>query len=68
MSSRLLCPQAYRRDGPRKPIVCRKSGILCAHQFWCDMSVEYKHHPTAASCPGQEEEDGKRETDQKHPD
>ena len=59
MSSRLLCPQAYRRDGPRKPIVCRKSGILCAHQFWCDMSVEYKHHPAAASCPGQEEESEK---------
>ena len=59
MSSRLLCPQAYRRDGPRKPIVCRKSGILCAHQYWCNMSVEYKHHPAAASCPGQEEESEK---------
>ena len=68
MSSRLLCPQAYRRDGKRKPIICKVSGILCAHQYWCDMSVEYKHPPDAAACPGQEEEDGKRETDQKHPD
>lgn len=56
MSSKLLCPLAYRRDGPEKPIICKESGILCAHQFWCDISVEYKHHPQAANCPGKDRE------------
>lgn len=58
MASTLLCPLAYRRDGPTKPIICKVSGILCAHQFWCDMAVEFKHHPAAAKCPGQEEHNG----------
>ena len=62
MSSALLCPQAYRRDGKRKPIICKVSGILCAHQYWCDMAVEYKHHPAAASCPGREGKHGKTDT------
>lgn len=55
MASTLLCPLAFRRDGPTKPIICKVSGILCAHQFWCDMAVEFKHHPAAAKCPGQEQ-------------
>jgi len=59
MASALLCPLAYRRDGPRKPIICKVSGIVCAHQFWCDISVEFKHHPEAKTCPGQEENHGK---------
>ena len=59
MSAPLLCPKAYRRDGARKPIICRKNGLPCAHQYWCDMAVEYKHRAGAASCPGQEDEDGK---------
>lgn len=58
MASTLLCPLAFRRDGPTKPIICKVSGILCAHQFWCDMAVEFKHHPAAAKCPGQEEDHG----------
>ncbi len=64
MSSPLLCPYAYRKDGKRGKIWCRGSDFLCAHQFWCDMSVEFKHHPEAATCPGREEFDGKkRKTD-----
>lgn len=68
MASTLLCPLAFRRDGPTKPIICKVSGILCAHQFWCDMAVEFKHHPAAAKCPGQEghneQKTGKVDTDQ----
>lgn len=64
MASKLLCPLAFRRDGPRRPIICKDSGILCAHQYWCDMAVEFKHHPEAATCPGQEGHDEKNtETD-----
>lgn len=52
--SPLLCPKAYRKE-PRGKIYCTDSGIVCAHQFWCDISVEFKHHPAAATCPGRGE-------------
>lgn len=57
MASRLLCEQAYRKSKHDK-IMCKVSGILCAHQFWCDISVEFKHFPSAEHCPGREEQDG----------
>ena len=59
MASKLLCDQAYRK-GKHDKIMCKVSGILCAHQFWCDISVEYKHFPAAAECPGKEEKDGEK--------
>lgn len=52
--SELICPLAYRRDGKRKPIICRYTEKICAHQYWCDIKVEYKQHADAAECPGQE--------------
>ena len=59
MSRPLLCEFGHR-DGPQGKIYCDKSGIVCAHQYWCDMGVEYRHHPEAARCPGREEEGGKK--------
>lgn len=65
MSSPLLCPYAYRKDGKRGKIYCTVSNFLCAHQFWCNMSVEFKQHTAALDCPGRDEaENGKnREAD-----
>ena len=60
ISRPLLCPEAYR-DGKRGKIYCRRSGIVCAHQYWCDMAVEYRHHPEAAACPGRGEQDGENQ-------
>lgn len=53
----LLCPLAYRADTFGGKIYCKQSGIVCAHQYWCDMACEYKHHPEAATCPGKEADD-----------
>ena len=51
--SKLLCEFAYRKE-KRGKIYCKQSGIVCAHQFWCDMAVEFKHLPDAERCPGRE--------------
>lgn len=66
--SPLLCEKAYRKDR-RGLIYCRDSGIVCAHQFWCDISVEYKHFPEAATCPGRGEKgDERRKAGARSPD
>jgi len=55
--SKLLCPFAYR-ESKRGKIYCKQSGIVCAHQYWCDMAVEFKQYPDALQCPGREENHG----------
>lgn len=51
-----LCKNAYRRGGKRGKIVCKKTEQLCAHQYWCDLAVEFRHTSTVDRCPGKEEQ------------
>lgn len=63
-----MCEKAFRKEKSGK-IYCMESGIVCAHQFWCDISVEFKHFPEAENCPGrrgnheEDNETGEERTD-----
>ena len=54
----LICPHAYRKNnGRRGKIMCKKSGILCAHQYYCGLSMKFKQTDGAKDCPGRENND-----------
>lgn len=59
----LLCDKAYRTDR-RGKIMCKVSGILCAHQYYCAPANRFKHLNTAADCPGKEMDDGTKDNNQ----
>lgn len=56
MSGMLICPKAHRKDGDRRgKIMCKVSGLPCAHQFFCSVSMKYKQLDSAKDCPGRSE-------------
>ena len=58
----LICEKSFRID-KRGKIYCTESGTVCAHQYWCDMAVQYKQFPEAADCPGRSYDGENRKTD-----
>ena len=51
--SMLICQQAFRKD-KRGKIMCRVSGLPCAHSYFCSVSMKYKQLDSAKDCPGKE--------------
>lgn len=52
----LICEHAYRKNNDRRgKIMCKKSGILCAHQYYCGLSMKFKQTDGAKTCPGRED-------------
>lgn len=48
----LICRNAYRKGGDKRgKIMCRVSGIVCAHAYYCELSSKYKQLESAKSCP-----------------
>lgn len=52
----LICEKAYiRKDDKRRMIMCRVSGMVCAHVYYCDVVRRFRQKPSAANCPGREQ-------------
>lgn len=58
-----LCQKAYRKGGKRGKIYCTVSGIVCAHQYWCGMAVEFRHTAGVDNCPGKNKEKTEKKRD-----
>lgn len=49
----LLCPEAFRKNGDKRgKIMCKVSGLLCAHQYYCEVVSKYRQLDGAKTCPG----------------
>ena len=52
----LICPDAYRKPGDkRKAVMCKVSGLACAHQYFCQLTGQFKQLDRAKKCPGRSE-------------
>ena len=51
----LVCEKAYK-EGRRGKVMCRVSGLPCAHQYFCNVSMKYKQLDSAKDCPGRSED------------
>lgn len=47
----LGCKQARQEPGRNKKIFCDKTGGLCGHVWYCDLSMKYKLTEQALKCP-----------------
>ena len=55
----LSCRHAYRKNGDKRgKIMCKVSGLLCAHQYYCEVVSKWRQLDSARDCPGRSE-DGK---------
>ena len=49
----LICPDATIKPGDkRKRIICKVSGMLCAHQYFCEVVSKFRQLDSAKDCPG----------------
>lgn len=49
----LICPKAYRKNGDKRgKIMCRVSGIVCAHSYFCELVSKWRQTDEAKDCPG----------------
>lgn len=53
MKVHIGCPEGKYDENMR--IRCRKSGTLCAHQYWCGCDGRCKLTERAKDCPGRED-------------
>ena len=51
------CPNGKYNSDMR--IVCKASGMLCAHQYWCGCAGRCKLTKGAENCPGRNEKEKK---------
>lgn len=57
MPSMLICEKAYRKGGDRRgKIMCKDSGIVCAHSYYCDLVSKYRQLDSAKNCPGRKKD------------
>ncbi len=55
MPSMLICKKAYRMNGDKRgKIMCKDSGLVCAHAYYCDLANKYRQLESAKNCPGKE--------------
>lgn len=55
MPSMLICKKAYRKPGDKRgKIMCKVSGMVCAHSYYCDLVNKYRQLESAKRCPGKE--------------
>lgn len=55
MPSMLICKKAYRKNGDKRgKIMCKDSGLVCAHSYYCDLVNRYRQLESAKNCPGKE--------------
>lgn len=51
----LICEKAYfRNNDQREKIMCKVSGLLCAHSYYCQHVMKYRQLSSAKTCPGRE--------------
>lgn len=51
----MYCEKATYKDGnPKKYIMCRDSGMICAHSYFCDVVRRYRQLESAQRCPGRD--------------
>lgn len=49
----LICPDAYRKPGDkRQAVMCKVSGMACAHQYYCEVVSKFRQLDSAKNCPG----------------
>lgn len=52
----LYCHDAYYKPGDkRKAIMCKVSGMTCAHQYFCEVVSKFRQLDSAKDCPGRSE-------------
>ena len=49
----LICPDAYRKKGDKRgKVMCKVSGSICAHQYFCEVVCKFRQLDSAKNCPG----------------
>ncbi len=59
----LICNRAYM-DGKR--IMCKVSGMGCAHVHFCALTMKWSQTDSALDCPGREDHGKNNETGAEH--
>lgn len=59
----LICKKAYMKD---RKIMCKVSGITCAHVRYCGLTMRWSQTDSAYTCPGRDDDGEDNPTGAEH--